>query len=118
MPVALHTGNFLGEPLFLAMSISPLSLLLSLLYNLKYKVMGVGGVALPRHKKALKSRVTPSGVLRMGCRLPFTAFVDITCSVTRHQWGQISACVDDTSFFNDYFSIIPLYLLIIEVCLI
>lgn len=51
--VALHTGSFSTQPLFLAVSIPSLSLLLPLMYHLKYKLMGTFVVTLPRHKKAL-----------------------------------------------------------------
>lgn len=59
--VALHTGSFCTQLLFLAVSIPSLGLLLSLMYNLKYKLMGVSVVGLPRQKKALRDGDTIRG---------------------------------------------------------
>lgn len=44
LPVALHAVSLCTQTLFLAASVTPLSLLLPLTYNLKYKLTGVGVV--------------------------------------------------------------------------
>lgn len=92
--------------LFLATSIPPLSLLLPLTYDLKYKLTGVSVVALPRRKKAFGAGGHHQGfcLWGAGCH-PLHLF-----PVTRHQWGQVSACVRDTSSFLQL--VFPLFLCI------